>query len=168
MITINIAAHGFIALIVAVHYAIKQGDKASVRSLLDSFTPEQQLQFLFTKDKKDMDGNTAVQCAPTDERKEIDKMLRQYMSEADFEVNYGELTLLSMLAGFEIRQWISFKVCFCAFSNCFKIHLIHDNFSHTVIITALIKQMCPYIFTRTLAPSPTMCIISKLGQLDIG
>ena len=107
MITINIAAHGFIDLIVAVHYAIKQGDKASVRSLLDSFTPEQQLQFLSTKDKKDMDGKTAVQCAPTDERNEMDKMLRRYRREADFEVNYGELTLLSMLAGFEIRQWIS-------------------------------------------------------------
>ena len=79
-----------------------------MKSLLDSLTPEQQLQFLSTKDKKDMDGKTAVQWAPADERKEIDKMLRQYKREADFEVNYGELTLLSMLAVFEIRQWISY------------------------------------------------------------
>ena len=108
MITINITAHGFIALIVAVHYAVKQGDKSSVKSLLDSFTPEKQLQFLFTKDKKNMDGKTAIQWAPADERNEMGKMLRRYRREADFEVNYGELTLLSMLAGFEIRQWISF------------------------------------------------------------
>ena len=48
----NNAAHILIALIVAVHYAVKQGDKGSVKSLLDSLTPEQQLQFLSTKDKK--------------------------------------------------------------------------------------------------------------------
>ena len=110
--TINIAAHGFIAPIVAVHYAVKQGDKSSVKTLLDGLTPEQQLQFLFTKDKKDVDGKTAVQWAPAEERNEMDKMLRRYNREADFEVNYGELTLLLMLAGFEIRQWISFQLCF--------------------------------------------------------
>ena len=74
---------------------MKQGDKSSVKTLLDSFTPEKQLQFLSTKDKKDMDGKTAVQWAPADERKEIDKMLRRYNREADFEVNYGKLALFS-------------------------------------------------------------------------
>ena len=89
-----------VAVIVAVHYAVKQGDKSSVKRLLDSLTPEQQLQFLSTKDKKDVDGKTAVQWAPADERKEIDKMLRQYMREADFEVNYGEF--FSILTLFRI------------------------------------------------------------------
>ena len=70
-----------------------------MKSLLDSLTPEQQLQFLSTKDKKDESGKTAVQWAPADERKEIDKMLRQYMIEANFEVNYGEFVLFSILAG---------------------------------------------------------------------
>ena len=79
-----------------------------MKTLLDGLTPEKQLQFLSTKDKKDMDGKTAVQWAPADERNEMDKMLRRYKREADFEVNYGELTLFSMLAGFGIRQWISF------------------------------------------------------------
>ena len=82
-----------IALIVAVHYAVKQGDKSSVKALLDGLTAEQQLQFLSTKDKKDGSGKTAVQWAPADERKELDKMLRQYMREADFEVNYGKFVL---------------------------------------------------------------------------
>ena len=105
MIYLNTAAHVLIDVIVAVHYAVKQGDKSSVKSLLDSLTPEQQLQFLSTKDKKDVDGKTAVQWAPADERKEIDKMLRQYMREADFEVNYGEFVLFSLLSGFRIRKW---------------------------------------------------------------
>ena len=83
-----------------------------MKTLLDSFTPEQQLQFLSTKDKKDESGKTAVQWAPPDERKEMDKMLRQYMREADFEVNYGEFTLFSLLAGFGIRKWRKFLVCF--------------------------------------------------------
>ena len=104
LITLNTAAHVFIALIVAVHYAVRQGDKSSVKSFLDGLTPEQQLQFLSTKDKKDESGKTAVQWAPADERKEIDKMLRQYMREADFEVNYGEFALFLHLAGFVIRK----------------------------------------------------------------
>ena len=95
MITLNTAAHIIIALIVAVHYAVKQGDKSSVKSLLDSLTPEQQLQFLSTKDKRDESGKTSVQWAPAGERKEIDRMLRQYMREADFEVNYGEFFFYS-------------------------------------------------------------------------
>ena len=64
-----------------------------MKTLLDSLTPEQQLQFLSTKDKKDKDGKTAVQWAPADERKDMDKMLRRYRREADFEVNYGEFIL---------------------------------------------------------------------------
>ena len=40
-----------------------------------------------------MDGKTAVQWAPADERKEMDKMLKHYKREADFEVNYGKLAL---------------------------------------------------------------------------
>ena len=76
-----------------------------MKSLLDSLTPEQQLQFLSTKDKKDVDGKTAIQWAPADERKEINKMLRQYMREADFAVNYGNFALFSHLAGFGIRKW---------------------------------------------------------------
>ena len=64
-----------------------------MKSLLYSLTPEKQLQFLSTKDAKDESGKTAAQWAPADERKEIDKMLRQYMREADFEVNYGEFVL---------------------------------------------------------------------------
>ena len=75
-----------------------------MKRLLDSLTPEKQFQFLSTKDKKDISGKTAVQWAPADERKEIDKMLKQYMREADFEVNYGEFALFSLLAGFGIRK----------------------------------------------------------------
>ena len=76
----------------------------SVKTLLDSLTPEQQLQFLSTKDKKYKDRKTAAQCAPADERKEIDKMLRHYEREADFEVNYGEFALFSFLAEPGIRK----------------------------------------------------------------
>ena len=75
-----------------------------MKTLLDSLTSEQQLQFLSTKDKKDTDGKPAAQWAPTDERREIDKMLRQYLREADFEVNYGELVLFSPLVGLGIRK----------------------------------------------------------------
>ena len=103
-----------------------------MKTLLDSLTPEQQLQFLSTKDKKDESGKTAAQCAPADERKQIDKMLRQYMREAYFEVNYGKFILFSILARFGIRQ----LVLFFAFNNYFTIDLIYGNFSHTVIITA--------------------------------
>ena len=78
---------------------MKQGDKSSVKSLLDRLTPEQQLMFLSTKDNKDVDGKTAVQWAPADERKDIEKMLKHYKLEADFEVNYGTLNLFSHLAG---------------------------------------------------------------------
>ena len=81
-----------------------------MKSLLDSLTPEQQLQFLSTKDKKDESGKTAAQCAPADERKEMDKMLRRYNREADFEVNYGEFLLFSILAGFGIRQLVLFCI----------------------------------------------------------
>ena len=104
LITLNIAVHVLFVLIVAVHYAVNQGGKSSVETLLNSLTPEKQLQFLSTKDKKDEDGKTAVQWSPADERKEIDKMLRQYMREADFEVNYGEFALFLHLAGFVIRK----------------------------------------------------------------
>ena len=90
MITLNIVVHVPFAVIVAVHYAIKQGDKSSVNTLLNSLTPKKQLQFLSTKDEKDESSRAAVQLAPADERKEIDKMLRQHICEADFEVNYGE------------------------------------------------------------------------------
>ena len=79
-----------------------------MKNLLESLTPEQQLQFLSTKDKKDESGKTAVQLAPADERKEIDKMLRRYNREADFEVNHGVYVLFSMFVGLGIRQWISF------------------------------------------------------------
>ena len=92
----NSAAHVLIAVIVAVHYAVKQGDKSSVKKLLDSLTPEQQLQFLSTKDKKDVDGKTAVQWAPATGRKDIEKMLKQYKRGADFEVNYGKLALFPL------------------------------------------------------------------------
>ena len=105
MISLNTAAHVLIDVIVAVHYAVKQGDKSSVKTLLDSLSPEQQLQILSTKDKKDESGKTAAQWAPADERKEIDKMLRQCMREADFDVNYGEFVLFSLLSGFRIRKW---------------------------------------------------------------
>ena len=64
-----------------------------MKKLLDSLTPEKQLQFLSTKDKKDVDGKTAVQWAPATERKDIEKMLKQYKREADFDVNYGKLAL---------------------------------------------------------------------------
>ena len=53
LISLNIAAHVLIAVIEAVNYAVKQGDKRSVKTFLDSLTPEQRLQFLCTKDKKD-------------------------------------------------------------------------------------------------------------------
>ena len=107
--SLNIAAHVLIVLIVAVHYAVNQGGKSSVETLLNSLTPEKQLQFLSTKDKKDEDGKTAVQWAPADERKEIDKMLRQYMREADFEAKYGKFVVSSHLAGFRIRKWRQFS-----------------------------------------------------------
>ena len=67
-----------------------------MKNLLDSLTPEQQLKFLSTKDK---DGRAAVQLAPADVRKDMDKMLKHYKREADFEVNYGKLALFSHLAG---------------------------------------------------------------------
>ena len=104
LISLTTAAHILIVLITALHYAVKQGDKGSVKTLLHSLTPEQQLQFLSTKDKKDESGKTAVQWAPADERKEIDNMLRQYIHEADFEVNYGEFSLFSLLAGLHIFE----------------------------------------------------------------
>ena len=91
----NIAAYILIHVIVAVHYAVKQGDKSSVKNLLDSLTPEKQLQVLSTKDIKDEDGKTAVQWAPATGRKDIGKILKQYKREADFEVNYGKLALFS-------------------------------------------------------------------------
>ena len=79
-----------ISLIVALHYAVKQGDRDSVKTLLDSLTAEQQLKLLSTMDKY---GKTAVQQrAPADQPKEIEKMLKHYMRGADFEVNYGKLT----------------------------------------------------------------------------
>mgnify|MGYP001795820097 FL=1 len=84
----NIAVLVLIALIVAVHYAVKQGDKSSVKNLLDSITPEQQLKILSVKDE---DGKRAVQLAPADLRKDMDKMLKHYKREAEFEVNYGKL-----------------------------------------------------------------------------
>ena len=93
LISFKTAAHILIVLITAVHYAVKQRDKRSVKTLLDRLTPEQQHQFLSTKDKKDESGKTAAQWAPSDERREIDKMLRQYMREADFAMNYGEFVL---------------------------------------------------------------------------
>ena len=99
------STHGFIAFIVAVHYAVKQGDKSSVKTLLDGLTPDQQLNFLSTKDK---DGKAAAQLAPADVRKDMDKMLAHYKREADFEVNYGGFVLFSMLTRFGIRQWTSF------------------------------------------------------------
>ena len=99
LISLNTAAHVFLALIVAVHYAVKRGEKGSVKTFLDGLTPDQQLQFLSTKDKKDADGKTAVQWAPADERKEMDKMLKHYKREADFEVNYGKLALFAHLIG---------------------------------------------------------------------
>ena len=79
-----------ISLIVALHYAVKQGDRDSVKTLLDSLTAEQQLKLLSTMDK---DGKTAVQRAPADQRKAIEKVLKHYKREADFEVNYGKLTI---------------------------------------------------------------------------
>ena len=69
-----------------------------MKSLLDSLTPEQQFMFLSTKDNTDVDGKTAVQWAPADERKGLEKKLNHYKLEADFEVNYGTLALLSHLA----------------------------------------------------------------------
>ena len=96
----------------AVHYAVKQGDKSSVKRFLDVLTPEQQLRFLSTKDKKDKDGKTAAQCAPAEELKEMDRMLRQYMCEADFEINYGEFVLFSLLVGFRIRKYHWFVLFF--------------------------------------------------------
>ena len=67
-----------------------------MKSLLDSLTPEQQLQFLSTKDK---DGKAAVQLAPADVRKDMEKMLKKYKREANFEVNYGKLARFPHLAG---------------------------------------------------------------------
>ena len=67
-----------------------------MKTLLDSLTSEQQLKFLSTKDK---DGKTAIQRAPATGRKDMDKMLKYYKCEADFEVNYGKLALLSHLTG---------------------------------------------------------------------
>ena len=105
LIAINIAVHALIAVILALHYAVKQGHKGSVKTVLDSLTPEQRLDFLSTKDKKDESGKTAIQWAPADERKEIDKMLRQCMREADFEVNYGEFVLFLLFSGFGIIRF---------------------------------------------------------------
>ena len=59
-----------------------------MKSLLDSLTPEQQLQFLSAQDK---DGKTVVQLAPADVRKDMEKMLKKYKRQAHFEVNYGKL-----------------------------------------------------------------------------
>ena len=87
------AAHVLLAVILAIHYAVKRGDKSSVKELLDSLTPEKQLQFLSAKDK---DGKAAVQCAPANERKDMGKMLKHNKREADFEVNYGKLALFSL------------------------------------------------------------------------
>ena len=114
LIYLNTVAHVLIHVLVAVHYAVKQGDTSPVKTLLDSLTPEQQLQFLSTKDE---DGKAAVQLAPADMRKHIEKMLMHYMREADFEVNYGKLALFSHLAGLvgtrdDIRKPFHF-----AFSN---------------------------------------------------
>ena len=82
-----------------------------MKSLLDSLTPEQQLQFLSTKDK---DGKAAVQYAPADVRKDMDKMLKRYKREADFEVNYGKLALFTHLAGtLGTRDEIRKKLLFC-------------------------------------------------------
>ena len=61
-----------------------------MKTLLDSLTAEQQLKLLSTLDE---DGKTSVQRAPADQRKEIEKMLKQYERAADFEVNYGKLNL---------------------------------------------------------------------------
>ena len=54
--------HGnvLIDLIVAVHYAAKQGDKGSVKTLLESLTPEERSQLLF---KQDREGNTVLHLA---------------------------------------------------------------------------------------------------------
>ena len=101
LISLNTAAHVFLALIVAVHYAVKRGDKSSVKTLLDSLTPEQQLQFLSTKDKKYKDGKTAAQCAPADEREEMDEMLKHYKREADFDLDF--LFFQEMINHFEVR-----------------------------------------------------------------
>ena len=78
-----------------------------MKSLLDSLTPGQQLKFLSTKGK---DGKTAVQWAPADVCRDMDKMLKNYMREADFEVNYGKFALFSLLAGFGIRKLWQFRV----------------------------------------------------------
>ena len=139
-IHVNTAAHIRIVLIVAVHYAVKQGGKSSVNTLLNTLTPEQQLQFLSTKDKKDESGKTAVQWAPADERKEIEKMLRQRMREADFEVNYGEFVLFALFSGLEsllfllidIVQWIY------VYSQPLTMayHLTDDNVRLAVVVRA--------------------------------
>ena len=57
-----------------------------MKSLLDSLTSEQQLKFLSTKDEG---GKLAVQLAPADIRKDMNKLLKHYKREADFGVNYG-------------------------------------------------------------------------------
>ena len=81
-----------------------------MKSLLDSLTPEQQLQFLSAQDK---DGKTVVQLAPADVRKDMEKMLKKYKREAHFEVNYGKLARFPHLAGplgtkGDIKKIISF------------------------------------------------------------
>ena len=57
LISRNIAANVLIAVIVAVHYAVKQGDKYSLKTLLDNLSHKQRVQPLFTQDR---DGNTAL------------------------------------------------------------------------------------------------------------
>ena len=67
-----------------------------MKSLLDSLTPEQQLQFLSAQDK---DGKKVVQLAPADVRKDMEKMLKKYERQAHFEVNYGKLARFPHLVG---------------------------------------------------------------------
>ena len=72
LISRNIAAHVLIVLIVAVHYAVKQGDKGSVKTLLDSLTPEERSQLLF---KQDREGNTVLHLAAREGHTETMKIV---------------------------------------------------------------------------------------------
>ena len=71
----------------ALHYAALSGSTETVKTLLDNLTPEQQLKLLSVLDHA---GKTASKLAAASKHNKIEKMLKKYERDADFEVNYGK------------------------------------------------------------------------------